>query len=127
NLRLHGHVSGREKERLFDDALAVIFPSECYENCPYGILEPLSRGIPVIGSNRGAIPELISDGENGWLFKGGDIQDLDDCMAQVIALSTSKRAAMREKIWANARKRFSLEKWVKEIENLYDSVSVKRS
>jgi glycosyltransferase involved in cell wall biosynthesis len=39
-------------------------------------IEFLAAGIPVIGSNTGGIPEWLKDGENGFLFKMGDSQDM---------------------------------------------------
>lgn len=47
------------------DALAV--PSVCEEGMPVVALEAFQRGIPVIASRTGGIPELIRDGVNGLL------------------------------------------------------------
>ena len=54
----------------------IIVPSEWYENCPYSIMEAMSYGKPVIGSNIGGIPELIQNGETGILFEPGNAKDL---------------------------------------------------
>ena len=51
-------------------------PSICYENCPLAILESITNGTPVIGSNIGGIPELIIDGVDGLLFESGNAADL---------------------------------------------------
>lgn len=34
------------------------------------------HGTPVLGSDRGGIPELIQNGKTGWLFHGGDGEQL---------------------------------------------------
>jgi len=47
-------------------------------------IEFLSAGVPVIGSNIGGIPEWLIDGENGFLVKMADSQDLFNRMAQVV-------------------------------------------
>jgi glycosyltransferase involved in cell wall biosynthesis len=39
-------------------------------------LEAMASGIPIIASNLGGIPEVVRDGENGLIFKPGDVEDL---------------------------------------------------
>ncbi len=54
----------------------VVAPSEWYEPFGLSIIEAMQLRIPVIGSNTGAIPELIRDGENGFIFKTGEKAEL---------------------------------------------------
>ena len=56
----------------------IVVPSIWYENCPYSILETLEIGKPVIGSRIGGIPELIVDGENGFLYKSDNVNELKE-------------------------------------------------
>ena len=59
NVTLVGHL---DEARLDDEMrrwrLAVV-PSVFADNAPYAVLEPLARGIPVIASDVGGIPELL--------------------------------------------------------------------
>jgi glycosyltransferase involved in cell wall biosynthesis len=121
-IRLYGFVSGMEKERLLSDARYVVFPSECYENCPYGLLESLSRGIPVIASNRGAIPEIIRDEQSGWLFEPGSPESLASVLAKATSHPHEKELEMRRFAWAESRQRFAPQEWINQIENLYHSL-----
>lgn len=123
-VKVFGFVTGIEKERLLNEARFIVFPSECYENCPYGLLEPLARGIPVVGSRRGAIPEIISEGKTGWLFDAGSVEGLAACLSQAAALSQQDEAVMRRAAWEESHRRFAPDTWVKEIENLYDSIAI---
>ena len=61
-------------EILASTDVAVI-PSRV-ENYPTVVRESLHAGVPVIGPNVGGVPEIIQDGENGLLFRGGDYKDL---------------------------------------------------
>ena len=76
NVKLLGYV--KDVGKIFNDCNFVIVPSECFENFPYVIIEANLHGKPVIGSNIGGIPEMITNYENGILFKSGDYLDLGE-------------------------------------------------
>lgn len=71
-----GFKSGDELENLIRKTEAVIIPSIWLENMPLSLLESLAQGKIVIASNIGGLPEIIKDGENGFLFMPGDDNDL---------------------------------------------------
>lgn len=76
NIKNVGFKSGDALDRLIREARFSICPSECYENCPFSVMESQERGTPVLGANIGGIPELIQDEVNGRLFVSGDAKDL---------------------------------------------------
>lgn len=76
NIKYVGFKTGEDLKELIRKAKFSIYPSEWYENCPFSILESISFGTPVIGSNIGGIPELIKDGVTGLLFEAGNADDL---------------------------------------------------
>lgn len=76
NVRDLGFLSGEKLARVIAEAKLTICPSECYENCPFSVMESLQYGTPVLGSNIGGIPELIKEGINGELFESGNAEDL---------------------------------------------------
>lgn len=43
-----------------------------WENCPYSCLEAMAAGRAILSSDQGGMPELIRDGENGFLARSGD-------------------------------------------------------
>jgi glycosyltransferase involved in cell wall biosynthesis len=57
-------------------ARMLVFPSTYFETFGLVGAEAMSHGIPVVASRRGALPELIDDGVNGFLFEPGDPRDL---------------------------------------------------
>lgn len=67
-----GWVSGAEKITILNNASVFVLPSY-NEGLPIGLLEAMSYGVPVIASNVGGIPELISDEINGCLIDPGDL------------------------------------------------------
>ncbi len=76
NIKNVGFQSGEALNKLIREARISVCPSICYENCPLAILESITHGTPVIGSNIGGIPELIIDGVDGLLFESGNAADL---------------------------------------------------
>ena len=70
------HKSGRELKNEIRTCMAVVLPSEWYENNPKTVLEAFALGKPVIGARIGGIPELVKDGRTGLTFEPGNSDDL---------------------------------------------------
>ncbi|HEX6117103.1 MAG TPA: glycosyltransferase [Solirubrobacterales bacterium] len=58
--RYLGDVRGPRKAELLAGARALLFPTRLHEGCPLVIIEALMSGTPVIASDRGACPELVT-------------------------------------------------------------------
>lgn len=100
NIDILGYLSQEEKELILKNTFFLIFPSECYENFPVTILEAYKFGIPIIGSNHGAMISLIEDNVTGFHFKVGDVKDL----AQKIKKLWSS-PELRDKLSINAKRK----------------------
>ena len=89
-IRYTGPVNDAEKSELLSSALAFLMPIEWDE--PFGIVmvEAMACGTPVIALNRGAVPEIIKDGINGFICK-----DIDQCVNKVIEVHNLNRSAVR--------------------------------
>jgi glycosyltransferase involved in cell wall biosynthesis len=59
DVRFTGWVSADALTDLRREAGAVLVPSRWEEPCPYSALDALAAGVPVLGSDRGGLPELI--------------------------------------------------------------------
>ena len=86
------------------------------------ILETMARGIPNLSTRVASIPEVITDGETGLLIEPGDVDALTDGLRQLLTHND-----LRMKISANSyaliSDRFSLEKSVMELSDIYDSMT----
>ena len=78
NVEYVGFKHKNELTNLIAKAKFTVYPSEWYENSPLSIIESISLGTPVIGTNCGGIKELIQDGKNGLLFENKNILDLQN-------------------------------------------------
>lgn len=72
NVRNVGFLKDEELDQLIRGARFTVVPSVCSENCPFSVMESITDHTPVLGAERGGIPELIEEGKTGWLFPAGD-------------------------------------------------------
>ena len=67
---------------------------------PLKIIEAMSLGVPVIGSDVGGINEIITDGVNGFLFEAQNPEDLAKILKKLIhSKNLRKKVSDRAKIW----------------------------
>lgn len=83
NVKNVGFLNGKELDKVIREARFSVCPSECNENCPFSIIESMMHGTPVLGSDRGGIPELIDIGYTGWLFSAGNKEELRDTINRI--------------------------------------------
>jgi glycosyltransferase involved in cell wall biosynthesis len=68
NFRLYGEFKQAEFPYLLSDVDCAVTPSLVPEAGPQVPREVLARGVPVLASRLGALPEIVADGENGFTF-----------------------------------------------------------
>lgn len=75
-VRYVGEVTREEAKALYAGARALLLPLRWEE--PFGLVMPeaMATGTPVIAFRRGAAPEIIRDGETGFLVDEGDIDGM---------------------------------------------------
>ena len=76
NIENKGFTTGSALADLIANASFSLIASECFENCPFSVMESQMLGTPVIGVNIGGVPELIREGVDGELFKSGNVEGL---------------------------------------------------
>lgn len=105
-----GTVNDQQKNQLLGQAAALLVPIEWEE--PFGIVfaEALACGTPVISTPRGALPEIIRTGTEGYLNFG--IDGLCDAISRIADIN---RYACRQRV----EERFSASVIVEEYERLY--------
>ncbi len=113
-----GVVTGKEKVNLFQSAMIYILPSYG-ENLPFSLLEAMSLGLPIVTTPVGAIPEIVKDGENGFLVEPGDVRALASSVDRLLSdvpLRRAMSAANRARIKAD----FMPDDSMKQMDKIYD-------
>lgn len=113
-----GFKSGEELKNIILKAKAVIIPSIWYENMPLSLLEALNLGKPVLASRIGGLPEIIQEGQNGYLFNPGDASDLADKINKLNQSDLNKISQFAR----NSVKDFSPEKNLQQVIAVYQEV-----
>lgn len=114
-----GWVSGDKKIELLNKSDAYILPSY-KEGLPISILEAMSYGMPIISTPVGGIPEIVSNGENGYLFEPGNKEDI---YKAIISLLNDSDLRNRMGSVSLSRVGEHLPEYVeKQLETLYDSL-----
>jgi colanic acid/amylovoran biosynthesis glycosyltransferase len=94
-VRLTGWISSdRVREELLA-ARAMVLPSFA-EGLPVVIMEALALNRPVISTYVAGIPELVKDGENGWLVPAGSVHDLSTAIEDCLSRSSDEIERMGE-------------------------------
>jgi glycosyltransferase involved in cell wall biosynthesis len=110
----------RDVPALYPDLDLAVVPSHS-ENVPYGAVEPLLSGVPVIATNVGGLPDLVEEKRTGWLVPPRNPKALARAMLEALA---NKEEARRRTLEGQklARHLFDVERTGRETAASYDKV-----
>ena len=83
------------------------------------VAEAQAMGRPTVAVNHGGGPEIIVDGETGWLFRPGDVNDLADKINKALNLNIDDREKMSVKAIERAKLNFNNEMMCAKKLNIY--------
>ncbi len=107
-------------------AASDIFLSLAYEESfGLSVIEAMAAGLPIVGPQAGAIPEIITDGKEGFLvplpdFAGGSGEQLSTAIAK-LAANADLRKKMGETGQKKVAEKFSLTVVLKKLEEIYET------
>ncbi len=113
-----GPVHGKARDDLLGGALALVMMTTRPERFGLTIVEAMVCGTPVLGADMGSIPEIIIDGETGFLCKS-----VDDAVARVPELRDLDRRACRRRV----EEQFTVEHMVDRYADAYAKALVQRT
>lgn len=108
-----GEVDDNKKNELLGKAAALLVPVQWDE--PFGIVfaEALACGTPVISCPRGALPEIVEEGKDGFLILGEA-----EGVEAVKKLGTIRREACRKKVEEQFSTKVAVDQYIRIYEGL---------
>jgi glycosyltransferase involved in cell wall biosynthesis len=88
------------------------------EGTPVTAIEALASGCPVVATRVGGVPDVVTDGEDGFLVDPGDVEGLAASLARLAndpALRARMGGAGRERM----RSRYAVDRLIDDIDRLY--------
>ena len=92
-----GKLSDKQLIAAYQQADVLLFPTR-YEGFGYAVAEAMACGLPIISSDCSSLPELVEEGQGGFLCAADSV---DDFVAKIQQLESS--TALREKMGAYNR------------------------
>jgi len=90
----HGHTSDEELRSLLSRA-SVFAIASIAELQSIATLEAMASGLPIVAANAVALPHLVHDGENGYLFEPGNVDEMAEKLTAVLTASPEERLRMQ--------------------------------
>lgn len=120
NVTYLGCVDKERKIKLLNLSNILLLPSYA-EGFPNALLEAMAVGLPVITTHVGGIPDIIKDGENGFLIQPRDVDALKE---KILMLVNNKelREEMGRKNRELVKEKYSWDKIAEKIREVYDEV-----
>jgi glycosyltransferase involved in cell wall biosynthesis len=83
-----GEIGDDEKWKFLGEALCLLFPIDWPEPFGLAMIEALACGTPVVARPCGSVPEIVIDGETGWL--ADTVDDLARAVRRIEAIDRSR-------------------------------------
>jgi glycosyltransferase involved in cell wall biosynthesis len=112
-----GPVGLKEKQRLLARSSSLLVPSLVAETSSLVAMESLASGTPVVAFRQGALPEVIDDGETGFI-----VDSVEEMASAIEHVGTLSRARCRERAIA----RFDSQQMVRSYVTLYRRIMTRR-
>lgn len=93
SVRITGWIGGEQVKRELIEAGAFVLPSFA-EGLPVALMEAMAMRRPVLTTYVAGIPELVLDGQHGWLFPAGSAQAIAEAVRRFIDTPVSQRQAI---------------------------------
>lgn len=118
-VKFAGWTTGKKKRKLIQESQVMVLPSY-NEGLPISILEGISYGMPVIATNVGDINAAVHDGDNGFLVRCGDIDQLAEKIIEVADKDIFSKMSIESKFLA--KEKFSEKHYFESIKEIYEEV-----
>ncbi|MFP4564041.1 MAG: glycosyltransferase family 4 protein [Spirochaetia bacterium] len=116
-IHLLGEAGPAQRDRLLGAALALLHPINFEEPFSLSVAESMLCGTPVIAFRRGSMPELIREGETGFL-----VASVEEAVEKARELNKDPTLIDRKKCRTWAESRFTIKEMIKAYLDVYKKI-----
>jgi glycosyltransferase involved in cell wall biosynthesis/quercetin dioxygenase-like cupin family protein len=113
NVTYVGSVGPSKRDKLLGGAYALLHPISFAEPFGLSVVEAMACGTPVIAFTKGSMPEVVADGETGFL-----VNTVDEAVDAVARVPKVERAACRRRV----EEHFSVDRMVDRYLDIYREI-----
>jgi len=95
DVKFAGYVDESYLRNALTRATVFVMPSIA-ELQSISTMEAMASGLPIVAANAMALPHLVHDGENGFLFEPGNVDDLAEKLTRVLSMSEDELQALKK-------------------------------
>lgn len=105
NVKFTGKLSKNEWIKLSEN-YNVFINTTNFDNMPFSVIEAMALGLPIVSTNVGGLPFLISHNEDGLLVPPNDVNAMVDAIIEL-----KEDISLKDKLVVNARKKIEKFDW----------------
>ncbi|MBN1147308.1 MAG: glycosyltransferase family 4 protein [Anaerolineales bacterium] len=96
-IRYYPPITKTKLYPVIENAMGVVMPSRV-DNYPNACLEAQMLGVPVVGTWKSSLDEMVTDGETGFLAQNGSPSSIEGAIENLLSLGSDERVRMRDNI-----------------------------
>jgi len=120
-VKLTGWISHDELPEYLNELKLIVLPSYT-EGLPNIVLEAMACGTPVLATPVGAIPDIIKDGETGFILKDNSPECIAESVLKIIKLPDYELERVSKNARSLVEREFTLEKNIEKWETIFQDI-----
>jgi glycosyltransferase involved in cell wall biosynthesis len=123
-IKFMGPLWGGKVKKLIARAMAIVVPSEWYDNLPQIVCQSFATAKPVIAAAINGIPEYVSDGDDGFLYDPENPRDLAKAIDMLYEMNPSNYSKMCTEARKKAEEVFDYRNHLNKLDSIFHELDL---